>query len=115
MEASPGLVRFARSLARDVRMYTGDVRKQLASYRIPPGLLAAVTAEAAERGETVTDMVIRGMEAYIQRGEAAVSVPVAPVAESPVYTVPETLEPACKHPAELVEAGECRLCGADVW
>ena len=106
-------------------MYTGDVRKQPATYRIPPGLLAAVTVEAAERGETVTDMVIRSMEAYIQGGEAAGIAPVAPVADPAVHTVPEwpasyeeaPERPACKHPADRVDTDTsvCRDCGADVW
>ena len=110
-------------------MYTGDVRKQLASYRIPKGLLAAVTVEAAERGETVTDMVIRSMEAYIQRREAAGIVPAAPVSVATVHTVPEwpagdveALEDEperrpCPHPAERVDTDTniCRDCGEDVW
>jgi hypothetical protein len=106
-------------------MYTGDVRKQPATYRIPRDLLAAVTVEAAERGETVTVMVIRSMEAYIQRGEASGIAPRAPVAEVTVHTVPESPgryeeapeRPACKHPADRVDTdtGQCGACGADVW
>jgi len=108
-------------------MYTGDVRKQPATYRIPRDLLAAVTAEAAERGETVTDMVIRSMEAYIQRGEAAGVAPMAPVSAASVHTVPEwpaddaelpeePQRPACRHPVDRVntDTGQCE-CGEDMW
>lgn len=105
-------------------MYTGDVRKQPATYRIPPDLLAAVTSEAAERGETVTEVVIRSMEAYIQRGETAGIAPAAPVAAVAVHTVPEwpadevelPKEPPCRHPvASVSDAGVCGECGEDVW
>ena len=109
-------------------MYTGDVRKHLASYRIPEDLLAAATVKAAECGETVTDAVIRGLRVYVQGGEAAGIVPAAPVSAVTVHTVlewpagdVETLEdeperPACRHPAGLVsETGVCGECGEDVW
>jgi hypothetical protein len=78
-------------------------------------LLSAVAAKAADRGETVTDVIIQRFEAYIRDAET-----VAPsVNEAPVYTAPESPAsyeaPPCKHPAGSVEAGECRECGADVF
>jgi hypothetical protein len=79
-------------------------------------LLAAVTVRAAERGETVTDVIIQRFRAYIRDDEAAGIVSAPPVSEPPVYTPPESPEePACRHPAEAVEAGECGICHADVW
>ena len=102
-------------------MYTGDVGKRLASYRVDEDLLAAVTAKAAERGETVTDVVIRAFQVYI-RDDGAAPVPSAPpVAALPVHTVPERYQeppqaPACKHPvASVNEFSVCRECGEDVW
>jgi hypothetical protein len=78
-------------------------------------LLAAVAVRAAERGETVTDVIIQRFEAYIRDAETVAP----PVSEPPVYTpreAPASYEaPPCKHPAGSVEAGECRECGADVF
>lgn len=105
-------------------MYTGDVRKHLASYRIPEELLATLAAVAAERGETATDGVIWGIGAYIQRGEAAGIVSSAPVSVASVHTHPEApVEYAeapradCRHPADRVDTdtSTCLDCGADVW
>ena len=102
-------------------MYTGDVGKRLASYRVDGDLLAAVTTEAAERGETVTDVVIRAFQAYIRNDGAPEMASAPPVAAPPVHTAPERYEdpppaPACKHPvASVNEFSVCRDCGADVW
>ena len=109
-------------------MYTGDVRKRLASYRIPEDLLAAATIKAAECGETVTDAVIRGLEAYVQGSEAAVVASTAPVSAVTVHTEPEVSPWAaeaseelpetspCPHPAGSVrDTGVCHDCGEDVW
>ena len=105
-------------------MYTVDVAKRPATYRVPADLLAAATARAAERGETVTDAVIRGLEAYVRGEETAGIVPSAPVAAVTVHTVSEvpssyvepSAAPACKHPAVSVdELGMCHECGADVF
>ena len=52
-------------------MYTGDVGKRSRTFRVDEVLDDAVTAEAAKRGETVTDMFVRACEAYV-RGEAYV-------------------------------------------
>jgi hypothetical protein len=109
-------------------MYTGDVGKRLASYRVDRDLLAAVTAKAAERGETVTDVVIQRFQAYIRDDEEP-SVPSAPpVVATSVHTGnewPESYEespeePAannCKHPTDRidVDTSVCRDCHADVW
>ena len=107
-------------------MYTGDVGKRLASYRVDRDLLAAVTAKAAERGETVTDVVIQRFEAYIRDDEEPAIPSAPPVAVTSVHTGNEwpgsyeesPEEPAannCKHPAEAVEANECGICHADVF
>lgn len=36
------------------------------SFRIPGDLYAKVKARAAERGETVTDVIIRAMKRYVR-------------------------------------------------
>ena len=121
MKCPPFLLSRAGGLLRAWRVaciYTCDVPKRLGTYRVDRGLLAEVAARAAERGETVTDVLVRALEAYIRgasRGETA-SAP--PVDAPPVYTdveYPVSHEASCRHPAECVEAGECRNCGAEVW
>ena len=47
-------------------MYTGDVGKRSRTIRVDEALDDAVAAEAAERGETVTDVVVRAFEAYVR-------------------------------------------------
>ena len=88
-------------------------------------LLSAVAAKTAERGETVTDMIVSALRAYIRDDEAAGTVSAPSVSEPPVYTPVESParyeeppgQPACKHPAGSVDldAGVCRECGTDVW
>lgn len=106
-----------------MRIYTGDVAKRTGTYRADADLIDAAVAKAAERGETVTDLIVERLRAYIRddwTGEAA-SVP--PVAVPPVYTPREEPasyedppeDPPCRHPAASVEAGQCRECGEDVW
>ncbi len=53
-----------------MRIYTGDVGKRLGTYRADEELLAAVAVKAAERGETVTDVIIQRFRAYIRDDEA---------------------------------------------
>ena len=100
-------------------IYTCDVAKRLGTYRVDRGLLADAAVCAAERGETVTDVIIRGLEAYIQGASRGVVASVPPVDAPPVYTdveYPASHEaPSCRHPAEYVDAGECRNCHAEVW
>ena len=126
MEAPPGLVPVARSLACEVRIYTGDVAKRLGTYRAESDLIDAAVAKAAQRGETVTDLIVERLQAYIRDDWTGQAPFAAPVTVPPVYTPveappayvepPEELEaPPCKHPAERVEAGECGICHADVW
>ncbi len=50
-------------------MYTGDVGKRSRTFRVDEALDVAVTAEAAKRGETVTDMYMRACEAYVRGGD----------------------------------------------
>jgi len=88
----------------------------MGTYRVDGDLLAAVTARAAERGETVTDVIIQRFRAYIRDDETAGIVSAPPVSEPPVYTPLESPEePPCRHPAGQVDAGVCQACGADVW
>jgi predicted HicB family RNase H-like nuclease len=37
------------------------------SFRIDPELYAAVQEKAAERGETVTDVVVQALQRYVKR------------------------------------------------
>jgi hypothetical protein len=95
----------------------------MGTYRADSDLIDAAVAKAAERGETVTDLIIERLEAYIRDDGAAEVAPAPPVAVPPVYTPVEAPasyeeapeEPSCKHPADHVEAGECGICHADVW
>lgn len=40
------------------------------SIRIPDDLWSATKAKAAERGETVTDVVVRALERYVKRASS---------------------------------------------
>lgn len=127
MRCSAPRILFARWFwSRGACIYTGDVGKRLGTYRVDRELLAAAAVCAAERGETVTDVIVGGLHAYIRRCRGGEITSAPPVNDSPVYTDREwpgsydepPAEPAvnnCKHPADQVEAGECRSCGADVW
>ena len=105
------------------RMYTADVAKPSATYRLDRDLLATVRVLAAECGDTVTDAVTWGLRAYIRSKEAPLIEPTAPVAAPTVHTpyeapaayaeVPERRP--CRHPADRVDAGVCQECGEDVW
>lgn len=92
--------------------------------RIGGPLRRAVAVKAAERGETVTDVITRAFEAYIRDDEAAPIGSVPPVSAPSVYTHPESPEryeelpggPACKHPvASVDELGMCHECDTEVW
>ena len=108
-----------------MRIYTVDVAKRLGTYRVDEDLLAAVAARAAERGETVTDLIIQRFQAYIRDDVTAEIAVAPPVDEPPVYTDVESPvsydEPAakkpCRHPVDAVDPDTsiCRECGADVW
>ena len=108
-----------------VCIYTGDVVKRLGTYRVDCDLLASAAVCAAERGETVTNVIVNALQAYIRACKGGEIVSEAPVAAPPVYTPPETpagykepsVDPPCRHPADQVDpdAGVCRACGADVW
>jgi hypothetical protein len=95
----------------------------MGTYRVDRDLLAAVAVRATERGETVTDVIIQRFEAYIRDDEAAPIALAPSVGGQSVYTHHESQEryeevnddSPCRHPAEAVEAGECRACGADVF
>ena len=52
--------------------------KKLATYRVDEAKLKAVSAKASARGETVTDVIDRAFDAYIQDDAPA----------KPVYTEP---------------------------
>ena len=107
------------------RIYSGDVAKRLGTYRVECDLLAAAAVKAAERGETVTDVLVRALCVYIRDSQPAGNVPVLPVAAPSVYTDVESPvsydEPAakkpCRHPVDAVDPDTsiCRECGADVW
>lgn len=86
-------------------------------------LYAAVAAKAAERDETVTDVIIRALQAYIRDDRTAPVAPVLLLATSPVYTpvvmLPLDEEPPgkqpCRHPAASVDAlNICRECGTEI-
>ena len=94
----------------------------MGTYRVDEELYAAVAAKAAERGETVTDLIIERFWAYIRNDEAAGIGSTPPVAKSPVYTVPEELSsyeepPAerCQHPVDAVDGDHCHACHTDIW
>ena len=113
-------VRVEAGYARRVaRIYTCDVVKRLGTYRVERDVLADAASVAAERGETVTDVLVRALEAYIRAHRTGGIASAAPVNEPPVYTDVESPvsydEPACRHPADAVEANECGICHADVW
>ena len=106
-------------------IYTCDVPKRLGTYRVDCDLLAAVAVRAAERGETVTDVIIQRFHAYIRGASTGDVASMPPVDAPPVYTdveYPASYEappkvPPCKHPADRVDpdAGVCHECGAEVW
>ena len=106
-----------------VCIYTGDVVKRLGTYRVDCDLLASAAVCAAERGETVTDVLVRALEAYIRgagTGEIGSAPPVAaPSVYTPVESPERYDEPAndlpCRHPADAVDGTECRACGTEVW
>ena len=123
MEGLPPSCR-ALSLARDARIYTVDVGKRLGTYRVDEDLLAAALVRATERGETVTDVIIRALCAYIRDSQPAGIVSAPPVAASLVYTDVESpvsydepaAAPSCKHPVGQVDPDTSICsCGADVW
>jgi len=101
------------------RIYTCDVAKRLKTYRLDPGECADFAWAVAETGETETVVLRRAISAYIQRVRAGQIAFAPPVDAPPVYTDVESPvsydEPACRHPAEAVEANECGICHADVW
>jgi hypothetical protein len=97
----------------------------MGTYRADGDLIDTAVACAAERGETVTNVIIDALQAYI-RGAGTGEVASAPPADAPpVYTPLESPEryeeprevPPCRHPAGQVDpdAGVCRECGADVF
>ena len=105
-------------------IYTVDVAKRLGTYRVECDLLAAAAAKAAVRGESVTDVIVRALCAYIRDSQPAGNVSAPSVAAPSVYTDVESPvsydEPAetrpCKQPVGQVDpdTGMC-ACGADVW
>lgn len=40
----------------------------ISNFRIPPELKAAAQAKARERGESLTDVVVKALERYVKRG-----------------------------------------------
>ncbi len=44
-----------------------DTHTPLRSVRVPSPLWEAAKAKAAERGETVTDVLVRALERYVKR------------------------------------------------
>jgi hypothetical protein len=125
MECPPFPLSCGRTLVTRVCIYTGDVGKRLGTYRVDEALIAEALACAAERGETVTDVIIQALQAYIRAHRTGGIAFAAPVGDPSVYTDVESPvsydEPAedlpCKHPAGQVDpdAGVCHECGADVW
>jgi hypothetical protein len=99
------------------------VPKRLKTYRLEPDECAEFAWAVAQMGDIESDVLRAAIRAYIQRVRTGVDGSVPPVSEASVYTHPESPEryeepaeePPCRHPAEAVEAGECRACGADVW
>jgi hypothetical protein len=84
------------------------------SVRIPGGLLAWLAEQATMEGRKPNAVIVAALEEYRANhgGGIAPSRPQMPHEE----TFTDLREySACRHPAELVEAGECRGCGADVW
>lgn len=104
-------------------IYTVDVAKRLGTYRVEVDLLAAAAAKAAVRGETVTDVLVRALCAYIRDSQPAGNVSAPSIVASSVYTDVESPvsydepaeDPPCRHPADAVEANECGICHANVW
>ena len=96
--------------------------KELLTARIDGDLKRAVAAKAAERGETVTEVIVRAFTAYIQAdlaGQAASPAP--PPSVEPVYTRPPaqqarvSLSGQCPpHPKARVIKGFCGACGRSV-
>lgn len=48
------------------RAYPENRRKRLRSVGVPDELWEAVKARAAERGETVTDVILRALRRYVR-------------------------------------------------
>ena len=96
--------------------------KELMTARIDGHLKRAVAAKAAERGETVTEVIVRACTVYIQADLAGQDVsPAPPLSVEPVYTRPPvqrtrvSLPGQCPpHPKARVLKGFCGACGRSV-
>lgn len=91
----------------------------LRTYRVEKALVETVAAQARVRGETVTDVIERAFQAYIQRDSPAQAVYTPPAAPPP-QVVEEAIVPLedgrpCRHPSGSVIDNMCRECGEDVW
>ena len=89
----------------------------LKTYRVEEALVKAVSAQARARGETVTDVIERAFQAYIQRDSPAQAVYTSPV--PPPQVIEEAIVPMeskrpCRHPSASVEDGVCHECGNEV-
>ena len=96
--------------------------KEMMTARIDGDLKRAAAAKAAEQGETVTDVLVRALTAYIQADLAGhAASPVQPASAEPVYTRPPvrrtrvSLPGQCPpQPKARVIKGFCRACGRSV-
>ena len=94
-------------------------RRVVVSFSVEGPLHKAAAGKAKARGETVTDVMMRALRAYVAAGDVLVpaAAPSLPrVAPSPLEWPPdEPGQPPCRHPSAAGEDGVCRECGRDVW
>ena len=111
------------------RPKTADGRRELVTARVSESKFAAIKAACGDMSRSA--WVEAAIDAYL----SPPPLPVVPPAREPsrepdaspvpVYGYAEESGdaesvygnegPPCRHPADQVEAGECRSCGADVW
>lgn len=82
--------------------------KRMVSARIEGDLLDAVTARTEERGENVTDVIVRGFRAYLDPSGTQV------LTADEARPQPGLPRSACPHPKARVFKGLCHLCGKAV-
>lgn len=89
------------------------------SVRIPGGLLAWLGEQAAMEGRRPNAVIVAALEEYRANHSGAVLPETPRSGRAQPLSARPRMEPRedspCRHPAESVEAGECRECGADVW